>query len=181
MATTAIGSIDAFVHDDPVADRAYQFFRFVPPRPPDRQWALVPHARPPKPVEYDATPTDPSGPPCTGNCITRQFCKDARGGTCFDLTVTSADHPMAFTRCQHARGLRPARAPMRFNCENGRDGGYVDVGTDPKKPYMRICERTLHDTDPGSAQRWYGGKWATYACVHATGLMDDHLVPYDHV
>ena len=69
---------------------------------------------------------------------------------------------------------------MKFSCENGRDGGYVDVSTNAANPFMTICERTLHDENPGLAKP-YGGKWATYACVHAIGLMDDHIVPYDHV
>ena len=176
MTTTAIGSMDAFVHKDPLADG---MFRFVPRRPPDRQWALVPHVPPPKPVEYDATPTDPSGPPCTNNCITRQF---SEHGATFDVTVTSADHPMAFTRCHRAPGLRETmNEPMKFECENGRDGGYVHMGVIPNKAYMRICERTLHDENPGSAQPWDDGKWATYTCVNAIGLKDDHLVPYGHL
>ena len=98
MTTTAIGSMDAFVHKDPLADG---MFRFVP-QEATGQAVGAGTARSPLSPWSDAT-TDPSGPPCTNNCITRQF---SEHGATFDVTVTSADHPMAFTRCHRAPGLR---------------------------------------------------------------------------
>ena len=57
--------------------------------------------------------------------------------------------------------------PMKFEYENGRDGGYVHMGVIPNKAYEGSAKGRCMTKIPVQLQPWDDGKWATYTCVNA--------------